>query len=249
MDTDYAERYARLERDHWWWVGRRKILRNSLQALPIARGGAAKPTLLEVGCGAGYNVRDLQQDYDCRCLEPDDLLRAQAAELLDCRVEFGMLPDQVGAYDCTFDVVLLMDVLEHVEQDAEALAAIRSLLKPGGFLVLNVPALQWMWSHHDTMNQHFRRYHRGPLMTLLQEAGFDVQTLRYWGHGLIPPAYLARRLNIDSGTKDSDVMIPAAPVNTMMQYYVRTEAVLTSITPWFPGLSLFGIARNPEFPA
>ncbi|HEY7328734.1 MAG TPA: class I SAM-dependent methyltransferase [Gemmataceae bacterium] len=182
MDKEVADGlYAHAE-THWWNRSRRRIVRSLLERYVV--GG--RPLILDLGCGVGTHLNMLSEIGEVWGADPSplelDYCRSRFSGRLDCI----SLPDQVPYEDKTFDVVVMLDVLEHIEDDAGALACIRDILKPGGVLLLTVPALNWLWTQYDVHAHHYRRYHRRPLLTLLQKAGFQIRLLSYMNFFLFP---------------------------------------------------------------
>ncbi|MFY8143480.1 MAG: class I SAM-dependent methyltransferase, partial [Caulobacter sp.] len=136
MDRLIYDRIRDLEADHWWFVGRRRILRGLLQRI----GTPPDARILEVGCGAGGNVPLLRGFGAVTALEPDDESRAYASERLGLAVDTGLLPDGLPYGPESFDLVCAFDVVEHVDDDAASVRALARLVKPGGAILTTVPA-------------------------------------------------------------------------------------------------------------
>jgi hypothetical protein len=145
--------------------------------------------------------------------------------------------------------MLMLDVLEHIEDDAAALGRLWHLLKAKGHAILTVPALQSLWSVHDVINLHYRRYDKRCLQRLLEDSGFVVRDLRYffsWPLGLM---YLRKLL---LGTqqypgKSYTVTVPSAPVNSLFAGLSRTEQRLMQLgVRWPLGSSLLAVITRPR---
>src|SRR5262245_40410553 len=168
-----------LERTHWWFRGRRRIL---LAALERAGVGAGARALLDVGCGAGTNLEFLAERFPGARAHGIDVERAP---LRFCRADRGLpvaqadaerLPFAAGA----FDLVAALDALEHLADDAAGLREIHRVLRPGGALVATVPAFPWLWGSVDDLGHHRRRYRRGELSARVCAAGFEIALERYF---------------------------------------------------------------------
>src|SRR5689334_18024199 len=140
MDRGTYDRMRALQRDHWWFVGRRRII----EALLADLGLPADAKILEVGCGPGGNLSMLQRFGEVMGLEPDEPSRRYASEATGVAIEGGALPDALPFAPESFDLVCAFDVIEHVDADAAAVAALSRLLKPSGYLATTVPAHPWM---------------------------------------------------------------------------------------------------------
>src|SRR5687768_17025438 len=149
MDPEYARKYRELYQRHWWWRAREgAILRELRQRQPP--GGWRR--ILDVGCGDGLLFDQLSQFGSVEGIEPD-------LGLLDpkgrWRGSIHAIPfDQDFRPAHRYDVILMLDVVEHLAEPTRALAHARSLLEPGGVIIITVPAFQWLWTQHDDYNQH-----------------------------------------------------------------------------------------------
>jgi SAM-dependent methyltransferase len=252
MDARYIAAYEQLERKHWWWLVRRRIVLGLLDELTQSWPTSYRPALLDLGCGAGMNLAALRQRYDCQGVEPNPLLVARARDNSGVTVQLGSLPYGLPALDRQFDFITLLDVLEHIDDDVTTLKTAASLLVPGGRIVINVPALPCLWSEHDVINQHKRRYVEASLRDVMAQANLEVTLLRYWGALLVPLAWVERRVaawRVKSAPEQAyEVKVPSAPVNALFHGLVWCEYALTGWLRSPLGLSLLAVAqvsRNP----
>ncbi len=239
MRQEYVEVYERLEREHWWWIVRRKLVLKALNNLPLDRKN--KPALLDIGCGAGLGIASMNDQFSCTGIEPDPLLLQRARENTHVPVLQTQLPLAKALFDSKFDLILLLDVLEHVVNDREALKSTAEYLKPGGYIIINVPAMRWLWSSHDEINQHHRRYVANELEAIIRDMGFGIHSLRYWGSFLAPLAFLGRRLSFKKEDRAHEVKIPNSLLNNLMIRSVLIEYSLTKAIPLPMGLSLLAV--------
>ena len=223
MDPAYVAVHAEQDREHWWFRGRLAVVLAALEPrLPRRR-----VRLVELGCGSGGVLAALGRYGEAIGVELDDGLRDIAvARGLDVRA--GALPDRLPVEPGSADVVLLLDVLEHLEAEQAALDAARTLLAPGGLFVATVPAYRWLWSAHDVVLGHRRRYTRAELRRLVIEAGFTLDRATYFNTLLLPPiaaVRLARRL---AGRNGHDLQRPPAAVNGVLTRIFAVERHLVS---------------------
>jgi hypothetical protein len=142
-----------------------------------------------------------------------------------------------------------MDVLEHIDDDAAALRAASGTLREGGHLVVNVPAMPSLWSAHDLANEHRRRYTLDGLRSLVASAGLREVSIRFWGHLLVPMAYVRRLLARPSGrVEDYVVRVPPRPVGRALEGLTRLEYRCTRGLRVPFGLSLLAVARKDGVP-
>jgi SAM-dependent methyltransferase len=133
------------------------------------------------------------------------------------------LPDLSMFPAKSYDLVALLDVLEHVTDDRGSLAAIFERLKPGGALLLTVPINPWLWSAHDVAHHHHRRYRKAEIRKLALDTGYQIELLSPFNSLLFPPIAAVRLAGKLTGKDDSDDAMPPAPVNRC-RYYLRTGA-------------------------
>jgi 2-polyprenyl-3-methyl-5-hydroxy-6-metoxy-1,4-benzoquinol methylase len=230
---------AEHDSSHWWYVARRDVL-----ASVIAREVKLPPMakLLEIGCGTGHNLAMLARFGDIDAVELDSYAREIATKRLDRPVMNAMLPELAGVPAQHYDLVALLDVLEHVEDDRAALKAIATRLRPGGSILLAVPQYPWMWTGHDVASHHFRRYTKATLRKAIDDAGLKIDLLQSFNSLLFPLAVVDRMAARITGKTGSDDAPPPAPVNSLFTKVFAFERHLIGRVPMPPGLSLIAIA-------
>ena len=236
MDRGYVAVHVAEEGDHWWFRGRRAILLAALRhALP------ARPLrLLELGCGSGNVLEALGALGEAVGMEPDpELVAAGRARGLDVRR--GSLPDDRVVPAGWPDAVLFLDVLEHLEDDLRALRAAWAIVRPGGTLVVTVPAYAWLWSPHDEVLGHSRRYTAASLGAVVTRAGFRLRHVTYFNTLLLPAIVAARAWKRLRGA-GHDLSRPAAPVNAALARVFSLERFVVARWRVPAGASLLLIA-------
>jgi SAM-dependent methyltransferase len=242
MERVVFDRMAELDQEHWWFVARRRIIGALIQRVVRPPKGAR---ILEVGCGTGHNLPMLAQFGRLDACELDPCARALASKRFGSAIQDAKLPDLSMFRAGNYDLVALLDVLEHVPDDRAALEAILSRVKPGGALLLTVPANRWMWSAHDVAHHHYRRYSGRPLAHLLRETGFEVQLLSYFNTLLFPLIAAVRIAGKLTGRDSADDSMPSGPVNSALQAVFGLETGLVGRVPMPFGVSLVAVARRP----
>ena len=241
MDRRVYDRMAELDERHWWYRARRGILTDLIRrkiALP------ADARILEIGCGTGHNLEMLQGFGRADGIEIDPAAREIAERRLGRPIGSAPLPELTGVEDGAYDMVALLDVLEHVEEDQAALVSIARKLKPGGRILITVPAHPWMWSAHDEVNHHKRRYTRKTLNAVIADAGLKVELLSWFNSLLFPLAASARIAGRFTGKQDSDDRMPPKVVNGLFETIFGWERYALGRMPLPPGVSLVAIVSR-----
>lgn len=242
MERAVFDRMAELDQDHWWFLARRRILKRLIERVVQP---PKKARILEVGCGTGHNLAMLKSFGRVQASELDRCARALANKRLPGKVKSAKLPDLSMFERNAYDLVALLDVLEHVPDDLASLRAIHRRLKPGGALLLTVPANPWMWSAHDATHHHFRRYTKRQLNDLFLRSGLEVQLLSYFNSLLFPLVAAARVLGKITRKDSADDKLPSAPVNAVLEKIFGFEAGLIGRVPMPFGVSLVAVVRRP----
>lgn len=240
MDRIVYDRMAAHDTTHWWYRARREILSDYLARWGGLPRGAR---ILEIGCGTGHNLPMLARFGDVDAIEIDETARAKASERLGKPVGTSPLPELTGVAAGSYDLVAVLDVVEHVEDDVAALRAMAKALKPGGKILVTVPAHQWMWSAHDVVNHHKRRYSKIGFAAALEAAGLKSRKLGYFNSLLFPVAVAHRVFGKLTGKDDSDDSPPARPLNALFERIFGLERHLVGRVPLPPGLSLITLAE------
>jgi SAM-dependent methyltransferase len=243
MKSPWVAQYERLEKEHWWWLARRSIVAATLKRLLPHK----TDSLLDVGCGAGLNLKAYANQWQCSGLEPDTTLAAAARTNSGVEVLAGSVPGNHPYQDRTFNAVMMLDVIEHIDDDIGALRDAAELTTPEGHILINVPAMPWLWSVHDEVNEHKRRYTRATLRAAINEAGLELQSMTCWGIALAPAAFLARRLFGRSDTAENyTVGVPRPFINSCLRALILLEYHLLRWLPIPVGLSLLAVARRKK---
>jgi SAM-dependent methyltransferase len=220
MDRAIYDRMAEIDAEHWWFAARRRIVSALIRDQAPLKAGAE---ILEVGAGTGSNLMMLQGLGHVDAIEPDDKARALASRRAGIHVEGGMLPDRVHLLDGHYDLIVLLDVLEHIEDDRGSLRVLRDKLAPGGRMVLTVPASPWMWSAHDVAHHHKRRYTGRTLRATFEAAGLRVRHMSHFNTLLYPLIAAARIVGRLRHREGSDEAMPSPLLNGLLQHVFAAE--------------------------
>jgi SAM-dependent methyltransferase len=242
MELEYELQTHRAEDRHWWYQGRRRVLERAIAQLELPE----QADILDAGCGSGRNMVELARRGTVTGVELSDT----SAELARARGVGTVLEGSVMDMpfdDASFDLTVSLDVIEHLEDDVGALRELRRVTRPGGALLVTVPAYQWLWSGHDEINHHHRRYNRRTLLAAAESAGWQAQRSIHFNSLLLPIAILLRALERfkSSTTKSSlDLWIPPAPLNWALRQPLQLEAMVIGHGGSIPaGLSLLAVFR------
>lgn len=239
MERVIYDRMAELDELHWWYRARREVLRSLIERRVKP---PPKARILEVGCGTGHNLAMLGRFGIVDAVEIDPAARAIAEKRLGRPVSESRLPDLPGIARGHYDLVAALDVVEHLEDDRAVIAGLASCLKPGGKLLVTVPAHQWMWSAHDELNHHKRRYSKRGLARLIEDSPLRLDAIGYFNSLLFPLAVGARLAAKLTGGGGGDDTLPPRPINYLFERCFAAERRLIGRVPLPPGLSLFAVA-------
>ncbi|MBD8619673.1 class I SAM-dependent methyltransferase [Sphingomonas faeni] len=239
MDRIVYDRMAAHDSTHWWYRARRDILADYL-----TRYGALPKDakILEIGCGTGHNLPMLAEFGEIDAIEIDPAAREIASERLGKPVGAAPLPELPGVPRAHYDLIAVLDVVEHIEDDVAALKAMADCLAPGGKILIAVPAHAWLWSAHDVVNHHHRRYSKATLQAAIETAGLKSEKLGYFNSLLFPLAAAARIAGRMTGRDDSDDSPPPKLVNALFEKIFRLERHLVGRVPMTPGVSIVTLA-------
>ena len=239
MDSTYASAYPDLYRRHWWWRTRERVLLRTLDS--VLKDTPRDVRILDVGCGAGLFFDALQRFGTVEGIESDPLALEGAGRWRES-IFHGELNSSFRPA-ASYDAILMLDILEHVPEPEQLLVHARGLLNPGGRVVITVPAFNWLWTRHDDLNHHLRRYSRRQLRHVIQGAGLTVIDSTYLFPSLVPLKALVRIKEALVAGDPEVPGIPRQPLNAALQKWLFAEY---AVARWLPfGTSLMAIAALP----
>jgi SAM-dependent methyltransferase len=248
MDDCLMKTMLEVDEHHWWYRGRRRIIRCELDRLrPVLPPGAR---VLDAGCGSGRTLDELQDYGEVYGIELDPHAAQAARTRGRGDVLVGRL-EELPWEPATFDLITCLDVIEHTPDDRATLRELRRVCKPGGWLLVTVPAYQALWSLHDEANHHYRRYVRPMLREAAIEAGWLVERMTSFNTVLLPFAaavrVAARRRRPPRNGYTPEIRLGPAWLNEALEWPLRVEAGwLGRGRTLAAGLSLLGLLRNPD---
>ncbi|MFZ2726715.1 MAG: class I SAM-dependent methyltransferase [Methylococcaceae bacterium] len=235
----YLEMYQ-YEDNHWWFVARRHILEKLLNSF----FKQTNANILELGCGTGGNFQLLAQYGNLYAMEFDN----DACDMAKTRgigtVIQGVLPEPI-AFKENFDLICMLDVLEHIDDELATLQQVHLKLNEKGILLITVPAYMFLWSSHDEAVNHKRRYLKSQLVKLLENAGFKINYASYFNSFLFPVIATVRFLNKLLAKKEgTDVSMPSAIVNNCLLNIFAFERYLMPKFSLAFGVSIVVVAEK-----
>lgn len=253
MEERYYETYYQHETEHWWFRWRFALIREVIGRID---GIPKRPRMLDAGCGTGQMLKMLQRQGSAVGLDLSREAIMFAASRDARNLVLGSVTSPPFA-EGTFDIALALDVIEHVDDDRGILQGLRSLVRPGGALIVTVPAFQFLWSDHDRINHHRRRYRAQELRDRLEIAGFEIDRVTYCNTALFPVVAVVRRAQAairrfrpkPDTELDSDLHSYPKLLNEVLYRLMLIENRLLRRFDMPVGVSILAVARRPLEPA
>lgn len=245
MQHEYYREYYELERQHWWFTAREAILCGYIESMQKSGKLAKGPLqILNVGCGPGRSSQYLSQFGNVVSIEYDKHCCEFASELTGLDIQHGSITELQFADD-SFDLVCAFDVIEHVEDDKLAVSELKRVANESGNVLITVPAFMGLWSHHDVINHHFRRYRKHQVQKLFAGSEGKEVFSSYFNFFLFPPIFVFRSVSnlLKSGEKrsgsgsDFEAFKPGL-LNKILYWFMRPEGWLMDSGLRFP----FGVS-------
>ncbi len=245
MDKVYEAKYHLQEYRNWWFESRRDMIFHLLKT------ENSNSMILDIGCSGGTFIEGLKKigfkNIYGIDISPNAIDLCKSKGIQNVFVMDGTKPE---FSDGQFDIVIASDVLEHVKSEGIALCEWKRILKPGGKLIVFVPAFNFLWGKHDAANYHYRRYSKSRLTRVLEKAQFKVDRCSYWNFTLFFPTSLVRifqRTLLREKSRKGDQLLELNPVaNKLLFCLVKTENIMLKLLNFPIGVSVFAIARKDK---
>jgi trans-aconitate methyltransferase len=253
MQSAQFQLHASVEDSHWWFAGRRRIMRDLVREVLPASGA---PTVVDVGCGTGANLAALAEDYHCVGIDPSrEAIELARRRFPGRRFLCGHAPRDLGQVMGEARLLLLMDVLEHVPDDFAFLSGLLAASAPGTRFLVTVPANPSFWSTHDESNGHYRRYDADRFQRVWSGLPVTTLLLSHYNARLYPIAHAVRSWSRwrgrATGRAGTDVSLPMRPLNEGLEAVFAGESrVLVDLLRgrrrrgYSAGLSLVALLRR-----
>jgi SAM-dependent methyltransferase len=242
MENELFDEMYKVETQHWWLVARRKIIASIIDTF----GLGLDSKIMDAGCGNGDNLEFLSQYGELIAIERDDnaLARAQSRQI--GKVVKGELPDNFpSAINRENDLIVLLDVLEHINDDEKSLSILKNWAKSKGKLLITVPAYQFLWTKHDELHHHKRRYTVGQLKKIIENNGWYVNYISYFNSFLFPLALIARlKDKVFPPAKIDSLTLPNRFINHLFEKIFSLETIILRKFSFPFGLSIIVVAEK-----
>ena len=235
----------KLEKTHWWYHGRREIIKEQISLLCLPENAS----ILEIGCGTGGNLKMLSTYGQVSAIEINDLARKVAIKnnknIAD--IQPGSAPNNIPFKNVKFDLICILDVLEHIEDELSTLNALKKILAPNGKIILTVPAYQWLWSTHDEYHHHYRRYSKKNILRIANELDLYIDKISFFNTILFPIAAGVRLLTKAIKNKNHpQTTHPSRFINLILIKIFSSESKTLKISSFSFGLSLIAILTKDK---
>lgn len=242
MREEYYYRIFDMEDKRWWSVARRSIIEKVLKCLKLNNG----IDIMELGCGSGGNLELLSRFGNVFAMDSDSLALKLAKTRKVGIIKKGTLPDDIPFGSKQFEIITLLDVLEHIDNELSALLRIKKRLKQNGRVIITVPAYNFLWSRIDIDSGHKRRYVKHTLNRLIRKAGYVIEYSTYLNTFLFPIIVMIRIINSMRGKQDHlDLKEHSRLLNSLLTkiFSLEKKIIPTFNMPF--GVSILTIARKP----
>ena len=239
MQTQLYDYFQQIEDRHWWFQARKEIVLYTIERFFKKEN---KVDILDIGCGTGMMLQALGAYGNVWGLDKSAKAIAYAKNKApNARLVVGSFPDHLPKK--RFDIVTALDILEHIEDDTHALEKLGDVMKPGGITIITVPAYQFLWTAHDTVNEHKRRYTKSELQKKIQHAGLRIKKISYYNTFLFVPIATAKLIKRLSHKQQSHFAStpPSALVNMPLRSIFSSEKYVLPYIDFPFGISIIAI--------
>jgi 2-polyprenyl-3-methyl-5-hydroxy-6-metoxy-1,4-benzoquinol methylase len=233
MQANYEREYVEAEQSNAWFVKRKELVYSLLASF------SRRSAILEIGCGSGYILDHLQKNGFMNVSGVDS--SKNFLKYYKNIKKSTKLIVQKNKYD----LILLLDVIEHVRKEETLLKKIYAMLKQDGILIISAPAYGFLWSHHDDLNKHYRRYTKSSLNVILNKNNFLIKRSTYWNSIMLPPIFLIKQIEKMLNIKKSNIESTPTWFNGIYKLILSVENIFVRSGVSLPfGLSIFTVAKK-----
>lgn len=248
MKQEMYRYFNLLEETHWWFLARKEIVLKLIQKFRLEEKESSSAHLLDIGCGTGGILAALQSLGTVWGIDSNKkAVDYASSKVPQATVIQGSIPQDMPKQQ--FDIITLLDVLEHIEDDTGTLQRLKQALKPKGIAVITVPAYQFLWTSHDDMNEHKRRYTVLELKEKIERSGLTVRKISYYNTFLFFPIaaikILQRILSREAKSHFTDTS-PPAYLNMPLRIIFSLEKHLLSFLNFPFGISIIAVVQHEK---
>ena len=244
MEESMYDSFYKLEDKHWWFQARKEIVLKLIDKYFKKRSDSR---IFDIGCGTGKMLNQLSRYGKVWGIDDDiKAVKYSQNKAPSATIILGSFPE--AAPDENFDLVTVFDVIEHIDNDLGALKKIKSILRPGGVLILTVPAYNFLWDNHDNMNYHKRRYIAKELKEKIHKAGLRPLKISYYNSFLFFPVVVFKiTKKIFSKSKRSSDLgknLPPIFLNIILKAIFSSEKYFLPFFSFPFGVSIIAVAEK-----
>jgi 2-polyprenyl-3-methyl-5-hydroxy-6-metoxy-1,4-benzoquinol methylase len=242
MNISMYRLFFKIQKKHWWFVTKKEIILDTI-CNHVDKSNNIK--ILDVGCGSGLMLNSLEKIGHTFGIDMSDEAVYFSKEIFRGQVKRCFLPNQIPYKNISFNLIIALDVIEHIDRDVDTLISLRSRMANRGIAIITVPAYMFLWSAFDEINELNRRYTKKELEVKLNQAGFVVEKISYFNTFLFPIIYIVRMLNkITKRDGASDIEMPKAPINSLLKIIFRLEKYLLRYVNLPFGVSILAVVKK-----
>ena len=242
MDIDYEKKYHEVEKENWWFVSRRMYL------LDLLKGASKDSKILDVGCSSGIFLKDLEHlGFNINNLYGIDISEKAIQNCKNNGIQNAFVMDAQNInLSEEFDFIVASDCLEHLKDDVKAIHNWKQFLKKEGIMYVFVPAFQSLWSYHDDVNKHYRRYTKNKLKTKFINAELTILKSSYWNFALFLPVYIFRKFTrfLPQSKKEVGQIVGNKWANVFLLNLILIENKMLNYINFPFGVSVFCIVKK-----
>jgi SAM-dependent methyltransferase len=227
---------------HWWFTVKKKIILQLIRS-HLQQSNGIK--ILDVGCGTGLMLNELSKFGTVYGLDSSEEAKEFCKEIFQGEVKIGSLPNKFPYEENSFDLIVALDVIEHISEDINTIKILYNALKHGGILIITVPANMKLWSQFDIINGHIKRYNINEIKDLMISTGFKLEKISYYNSILFPIAYLVRKFNNrHKSNVYKEIEVPNYFINVIFKYIFMIELYLLRKINFKFGVSILSVGKK-----
>ena len=247
MDQTLYETFFILQKKHWWFKTKKKIIIDHVSRFFAKKESLnyKKQKILDIGCGSGLMLESLRSFGNVYGMDASINAIKFSKTLHNGVIKKGHLPERLPFAQSFFNLIVALDVIEHVDQDQAALISINKIMKRKGVLILTVPALMSLWSKFDEINHHKRRYIKSDLIQKLEQANFNILKISYYNFFLFPLIFIYRKVEQFNGKEEtSDLYMPNKFLNCFFEKIFLSESFFLKYLNFPIGVSIIAVVEK-----